>query len=119
MKIRAYDKEEDAIIYSDLIPDKYEFKFAPSGDLEVLRDGKKIDAEIDLCSELPDCNGCDIYQNDILKIESNEKYITQKLEMVIFNNNGFKIGNIGLELFFETMSTRYVIVGNTHTKTEV
>jgi len=118
MKIRAYDKEEDAIIYSDLIPDKYTFKFAPSGDLEVLRHGKKIDAEIDLCSGIFDKNSCDIYQNDIVKFEVNETYITEKAQTVTFDNSGFRVGNMGLQIICK-MAPDYEIVGNTHTKTEV
>ena len=118
MKIRAYDKEEDAIIYSDLIPDKYEFKFASSGDLEVLRHGKKIDAEIDLCSGIFDKNSCEIYQNDIVKFESNEIYITEKQRIVYFDNSGFRAANIGLDLIC-IIAPDYEIVGNTHTETEV
>ncbi len=117
MKIRAYDKEEDTIIYSDLIPDKYEFKFAPSGDLEVLRDGKKIDAEIELCSGILDCNGCEIYQNDILKIESSEKYISRKDSKVKFDGRGFRVNNVMLGIICSA-ATNYEIVGNTHTETE-
>ena len=118
MKIRAYDTDEDAIIYSDLIPDIYEFKFASSGDLEVLRDGKKIDAEIELCSGIFDKNSCEIYQNDIVKFKVNEKYLSHKGETVIFDNNGFRVGNIELE-FICAIAPDYEIVGNTHTKTEV
>ena len=118
MKIRAYDKEKDKLVYSDLIPDKYEFKFAPSGDLEFLRHGKKIDAEIDLCSGIFDKNSCEIYQNDIVKFESNETYITEKAQTVTFDNSGFRVGNMGLQIICK-MAPDYEIVGNTHTKTEV
>ncbi len=118
MKIRAYDIEKDKLIYSDLIPENYEFGFSKDGELQLLRDGEKTNIEIDLCSEILDCNGWEIYQNDIVKFEVNEKYLSHKGETVIFDNNGFRVGNIELE-FICAIAPDYEIVGNTHTKTEV
>ena len=118
MKIRAYDIEKDKLIYSDLITENYEFSFSKDGDLQLLRDKERIKAEIDLCSEIYDCNGCEIYQNDILKIEPSEEYITHKNEVVRFGSNGFNVNNIALE-YICLIAPDYEIIGNTHTKTEV
>ena len=118
MKIRAYDIEKDKLIYSDLIPENYEFGFSKDGDLQLLRDGEKANIEIDLCSGILDCNGCEIYQNDILKIESSEKYISRKDSKVKFDGRGFRVNNTMLG-FICSAATNYEIVGNTHTKTEV
>ena len=118
MKIRAYDKEKDKLVYSDLMQESYEFGFSKDGDIQLLRDGEKTNIEIDLCSEILDCNGCEIYQNDILKIESSEKYISREDSKVKFDGRGFRVNNVMLG-FICSAATNYEIVGNTHTKTEV
>ena len=135
MRFRAYDEENKAMVYSDKCPYEYTFNL-DDGKVQCMVDCSYTDifgdehfdwkaiGDAEICSEVKDVNGKEIYQGDIIKNGKEQimevrygKYIMYcPVDDKMMENIGFYVVASGIyeDMPLGPTSEYAMIIGNIH-----